>query len=315
MGGLHWLLCCVAASAIAVACEQAPAPTLGVESPPLAPAPAELWTCGMHPDVLEHASGSCPLCGMGLTPTEAPGGAAMPEGPVVEIDPVVVQNMGLRVAQVIRGRLQRTLQMVGSLREAETVEQDVVARAADGPHDGGIAAPPALLELHIFETQLPFVRLGMEVRAEFAALPGETVDGDVFFISPRMDRASHTVAVYATLDETSALLRPGMYATAEAYGRSDVQGPLVLREAVIDTGTRQIAFVLRGGGRFERREVVIGAVAGDWAEVASGLEVGEKVVVGGQFLLDGESRLREAIAKRASGEWDDPVVERERIEH
>jgi len=68
--------------------------------------------------------------------------------------------------------------------------------------------------------------------------------------------------------------------------------------AIIDTGARKIAFVSKGGGRFEPREVVVGASGGDnMLQVLSGLAPGEQVVISGQFLLDSESRLREAALK------------------
>ena len=32
----------------------------------------QLWTCPMHPHILEHGPGECPICGMDLVPVEAP---------------------------------------------------------------------------------------------------------------------------------------------------------------------------------------------------------------------------------------------------
>jgi Cu(I)/Ag(I) efflux system membrane fusion protein/cobalt-zinc-cadmium efflux system membrane fusion protein len=72
----------------------------------------------------------------------------------------------------------------------------------------------------------------------------------------------------------------------------------VPREAVIDTGTRQIVFVTRDRRHFEPRRVTLGTTGADGAvQVLAGLAPGDTVVTSGQFLLDAESRLREAIEK------------------
>src|SRR6185295_14549421 len=62
--------------------------------------------------------------------------------------------------------------------------------------------------------------------------------------------------------------------------------------AVIYAGARRIAFVDRGGGRFEPREIAIGIESGDLVEVTRGLDAGDSVVVRGTFLLAADSRIR-----------------------
>jgi rubrerythrin len=67
---------------------------------------------------------------------------------------------------------------------------------------------------------------------------------------------------------------------------------------VIDTGERKIAFVAAGAGKFEPRRIQTGLRSGDGRlQVLGGLSPGERVVVSSQFLLDSESRLREATLK------------------
>src|ERR1035437_7233697 len=41
----------------------------------------QLYTCGMHPQVIEHKPGNCPICGMKLTPVRKQGG---PKAPAAE---------------------------------------------------------------------------------------------------------------------------------------------------------------------------------------------------------------------------------------
>jgi Cu(I)/Ag(I) efflux system membrane fusion protein/cobalt-zinc-cadmium efflux system membrane fusion protein len=72
---------------------------------------------------------------------------------------------------------------------------------------------------------------------------------------------------------------------------------LVPREAVLDTGERQHVFLSLGKGQFTPREVKLGVYGdGGLVQVLSGLNGGEEVVTSAQFLLDSESRFREAVA-------------------
>jgi hypothetical protein len=65
--------------------------------------------------------------------------------------------------------------------------------------------------------------------------------------------------------------------------------------AVIDSGTRQIVLIQKGEGRFEPREVKLGARSDTDVEVIEGVKDGEQVVVAANFLIDAESNLKAAI--------------------
>ena len=63
-----------------------------------------------------------------------------------------------------------------------------------------------------------------------------------------------------------------------------------------------MAFVSLGQGHFEPRDVRMGVQAdGGMVEILDGLKPGEMVVTSGEFLLDSESRLHEALAKMIRG--------------
>jgi len=154
------------------------------------------------------------------------------------------------------------------------------------------------LELRVFEQDLAHVRLGQAVRARVESLPGEDLDGEVVFVHPHVDPVTRTALVRAVLPNPELVLRQGMYATGAITLEVAPRAIVVPREAVIDTGERQIAFVAQERGHFEPRNVRMGAAGGDGlVQVLSGLAPGERVVTSGQFLLDAESRLREAIQK------------------
>ena len=87
----------------------------------------QLWTCGMHPQVIQEHPGECPICHMKLTPlaVDAPKGTeAGTSTPALTIDPSVVQNMGVRTVEVTDGVLTRTLRVAGYLAEEQPNVRD-----------------------------------------------------------------------------------------------------------------------------------------------------------------------------------------------
>jgi Cu(I)/Ag(I) efflux system membrane fusion protein len=65
--------------------------------------------------------------------------------------------------------------------------------------------------------------------------------------------------------------------------------------AVIDSGTRQVALVARGEGRFEPRAIKLGRHGDGYVEVLDGLKEGEEIVISATFLIDAESNLKAAL--------------------
>jgi Cu(I)/Ag(I) efflux system membrane fusion protein len=147
------------------------------------------------------------------------------------------------------------------------------------------------IEGAVFEQDLAFVRVGAPVRAELAAYPGRFVDGRVSFVWPTVDEQSRTARVRVAFANPVGLLKPGMYATLffeAVLGASVLQVPA---EAVVQTGERNLVFVVGEGGALTPREIVLGPRAAGRFQVLSGLAAGERIVASANFLVDAESRL------------------------
>jgi Cu(I)/Ag(I) efflux system membrane fusion protein len=91
-----------------------------------------------------------------------------------------------------------------------------------------------------------------------------------------------------------------MYANVEIKVRIG-QKLAVPEGAIIDTGMRQMAIVDKGSGYFEPREVKVGTKVDDYYEVISGLKAGERVVTSANFLIDSESKFKEAMGGMMPG--------------
>jgi RND family efflux transporter MFP subunit len=420
----------------------------------------QLWHCGMHPQVVQDHPGDCPICHMALTPVNAnssasdekekvlywrdpmlgpssisdhPGKSAMgmdmvpvyarEGGPQVQIDPAVVQNMGVRTAKVTRGPLMKTVRTVGFLKlpepgmhdvalkvggwidklyadqngmhvlkgeplfelysqDLQVAEQELIssvksaksldasaspairreaqnlidsarrklrlwdvayedieaiAKADQPPRDIVFRSPATghvedkmivqgsavqmgmklmrvvdhtkmWLDAQVYDEQLPFVKLDQTVTVTVEGAPGKIFKGAVSFMYPHVDHATRTLTARITLDNPGFELKPGMYATVEIMTQPLPDVIQVPREAVIDTGTRQIVFVAENEGHFSPRLVRMG-IAGDddKVQIIDGLATGETVVASGQFLMDVESRTIEATQKLGSAAMAPPA--------
>ena len=76
---------------------------------------------------------------------------------------------------------------------------------------------------------------------------------------------------------------------------------------MLDAGVRQTVFVDQGEGCYEPKEVKTGRHLGDWVEIVQGLTPGERIVTSGNFLLDSESRMKQAAASVRETSAQDPV--------
>jgi Cu(I)/Ag(I) efflux system membrane fusion protein len=147
----------------------------------------------------------------------------------------------------------------------------------------------------IFERDIAQVKAGQKVRLTINAYPDKSFTGTVAYIYPTLKSETRTIPVRVELANPGALLKPAMYASVElAVGGRDkvVTVPL---SAVIDSGTRQIVLIDKGQGRFEPREVKLGARSDTYVEVIEGVKDGEPVVVAANFLIDAESNLKAAL--------------------
>jgi Cu(I)/Ag(I) efflux system membrane fusion protein len=409
---------------------------------PTVAATAQLYTCGMHPQVVQDKPGDCPICGMKLQPVRQQPAAAEAPAPTggrkvqyykstmalgeisqtprkdsmgmdmvpvyegeaadsatITIDPVTIQTMGVRLGEVTSGPLRRRIRTVGVVDFDETALTDITTKfkgwieklhvdatgrevrkgeplfdvyapevynaqleyaslvrsgnvplarttlerlalldlPADqlqaltrsgeaakvitmrSPANGvvieknavrGMMFEPGMnlfrladlslvwIKAQIFEQDLPFVRLGQEAKATIPSLPGQTFAGRVTFLYPTLDPKTRTAQIRMEFHNPGLRLKPGMFATVEIGSELAAAATLVPESAVLRSGDKTTVFLAREGGKFDPREVSLGArdTFGSY-QVLHGLAPGDRVVTSAQFMLDSESQLREAIQK------------------
>lgn len=432
----------------------------------------QLYTCGMHPNVIQKGPGECPICHMKLTPlragddeegaagstgpkerkvlywrapmdpsyiSEKPGKSPMgmdlvpvyadetesAAGKTITIDPVTIQNMGIRTATLARGPLVKTIRTVGrvdydeetlyfintkfegwieklhvdqtgvqvekgeplfevyspalysaqeeflaALRGVERLSESTIPEALEqsrrlvdaarirlryydvaedqieqlartreiqktltihSPARGIVTEKMALEGMYlmpgmrlyaiadlakvwvyvdIYEYQLPWVRIGQEARMTLPYVPDREFVGRVTYIYPYLEKQTRVIKMRLEFENPTLELKPAMYANVMLRADLDRNALLIPREAFIDSGTRKVAFLDLGNGKFQPRDIQTGVEAEDgMVEAAYGLDEGDRVVTSGQFLLDAESKLKEAIAKMLESQKAPPAGE------
>ena len=161
-----------------------------------------------------------------------------------------------------------------------------------------------------YEQDLPWIEPGQKVTVHTASQPGRTFEGKVTFIDPNVKDMMRAAKVRVELpnplvgsgESARRLLLFGLYGEAEV----ETVAPEVLsvpRTAVIWPGGRPRVYVEEAAGSYRRVPVVLGRPGDDRWEILGGLERGQKVVVSGAVMLDGQAQLNgQAGALAATGD-------------
>lgn len=153
------------------------------------------------------------------------------------------------------------------------------------------------VEAHIYESELPMVSLGQTAEMRLSYQPGRVFPGQVAYIYPYLQAKTRDVIVRLEFTNPDQVLKPDMYADVVIRTTSD-KGIVIPYEAVIRSGERNVVFVTRDNNKFTPRDVTLGLTLDQGlVQILTGVAPGETVVTSGQFLLDSESKLKEAVAK------------------
>jgi len=148
----------------------------------------------------------------------------------------------------------------------------------------------------VYEQDIALVRTGSKAKISIGAYPDQRFEGTITYIYPTLKPETRTVSVRLEIANPRLLLKPAMFAEVELPVGGKGKVLTVPNSAVIDSGTRRIVLVQLAEGRFEPREVRLGARSDDYVEIMGGVKDGEPVVVAANFLIDAESNLKAAIA-------------------
>jgi multidrug efflux pump subunit AcrA (membrane-fusion protein) len=151
---------------------------------------------------------------------------------------------------------------------------------------------------NVFQDAVGRLRPGDPAQVTVDAYPRRTFNGRVDQILPQVDATTRTVRVRLIFRNPGVVLKPGMYVNV------GIDVPLgkqlvIPTSAVLQSGSRTIAFIDHGDGNLEPREIQTGPQFDDSAVVLKGLQPGDHIVSSANFLVDSEAQLQAALGSFA----------------
>lgn len=138
---------------------------------------------------------------------------------------------------------------------------------------------------------LALVQVDQEARVTHHAWADRDFDGRVLRIAPTVNEQTRALRAEVAIDNTSGVLRPGMFVEVTLIVERHENVPVVPRRAITERGGRSVAFVLRGQ-RVAQVDVTLGLGDDENIEIRNGINAGDRVVVRGLETLTDQMPVR-----------------------
>ncbi len=146
----------------------------------------------------------------------------------------------------------------------------------------------------VFEIDLPQIKKGLAAQITANFLQGKTMAGEVVSVDQVISPETRTAKVRVRLADMDASIRPESYVNVKILAPQGEHLSVPV-DALMDTGRDTFVFVKVDEGKFEPRRVTVLLETDNKIAIGSGLKEGDEIVVGGNFMLDSESRLKAVL--------------------
>ena len=149
----------------------------------------------------------------------------------------------------------------------------------------------------IYESDMPWVKVGQKVTYTIQSLPGKTFEGKISFIDPFINPQTRVASARVEVKNTGNSLKPEMFVSGilkNDQNKTVSEEIVIPKTAVMWTGERSVVYIKANEGNmvnFKLREVTLGPSLGDAYIIKNGLSNGEEIVVNGTFTVDAASQL------------------------
>jgi len=144
------------------------------------------------------------------------------------------------------------------------------------------------------------LRRGQLVSFQVAALPGKNFSGEVVFVDPVVSLPGRTILIKARVPNNEHQLQAGMFIEARLATNIRPNAVVVPEDALLPMQGATFVWVVKEG-KATQRQVTVGVRTAGWAEVQSGVEAGDQVVVGGLERLFPNAPVMARVVERHRG--------------
>ncbi len=230
--------------------------------------PDGYYTCPMHPQVHEHKSGPCPICGMALVKINA--------------------KEDTKSAR-LENELQPTNQQLNlaGIRKYTVQKKDLIVSISAS----GRMLSSKEVVFQVYESDISAIKPGMKFRGEASASPGEFLTGQIRSIDALTDPSTRTIRVTGILDKGTkrSISESGFF--GEIYDTLSSQ-IVVPESAVLHTGNEDRVYLISDDNIIKPRAISLGAKGKNDYQVIEGLREGDVISSGPNFLIDSEAKLK-----------------------
>ncbi|WP_415909939.1 efflux RND transporter periplasmic adaptor subunit [Oleiharenicola sp. Vm1] len=150
---------------------------------------------------------------------------------------------------------------------------------------------PIHVDFSLPQQEISRLAVDQPVRLTVDAYPGESFEGKITALSPRVNDATRNLDVRATLPNRGEKLRPGMFARVEVVLPAQERALVIPAAAVVYNPYGETVYVVAANVA-QQRFIKTGGTRGDLTRVRTGLQAGDVIVTSGQIKLRNDSAVR-----------------------
>lgn len=152
------------------------------------------------------------------------------------------------------------------------------------------------IDVSVAEKDMPYIDKTTKASVSFPNLGIKTQQAEIDYIYPTINRTTRTGSIRLILNNSTRMIKPGAYADVD-FENKVKQRLSIPRDSILKSKNGDFVVVGLKNGRFQPHKVLLGLHYKDRTEVLKGINLGDNIVISGQFLIDSESSLLESFEK------------------
>lgn len=229
------------------------------------------WTCPMHPQIHSEHPGECPICHMKL----------------------IKVSTGERAGNEAEGDKRSAVQFTSSqlflvgVQKTEVEKMDLIVKI---PVSGRFMSPSSVA-FQIYESDLRYIKRGLSFKGVSSLFPEQQVLGVISSVDSIVDPTSRTVRVIGSVKQGPR----GVLSETEFRGEISFElkdRTAIPESAVVHTGEGDLVYLFTKENQLTPTPVALGLKSEEFYDVLKGVQPGQLISSGPNFLIDSESKIR-----------------------